>query len=370
VVLAAQPDGSIEPVTVIVPTYNERDNLPVLLERLQRALADAGRPFELLIVDDNSPDGTAQAAMALGPAVRTILRTDERGLATAVIRGLQEARYDLCVCMDADLSHPPEVVPTLIDKVTDGAPFALGSRYVDGGQTVDWSLLRWVNSVGATLLARPLTRVRDPMSGMFCCRRSAVPLSSLNPVGYKIALEILVKANISKPVEVPITFTDRLYGTSKMTVREQIAYLNHLVRLYRWRWPLLPELVLFCMVGCVGMVVDLAVLGALVEFLGVWFGWARIAGFLAAVSMNFVGNDRLTFIGEGKPPLLQRYGLFVVTSSLGMVVNYAVSMALFLYVPLFTELYPVAAVLGVVAGTAVNFTGARLVAFRRAPDAG
>jgi dolichol-phosphate mannosyltransferase len=225
----------MEPVTVVVPTYNERANVPVLYDRLRAALSAAGRPFELLIVDDASPDGTAEVARALGDEVRVIERTGERGLATAVIRGLREATHDLCVCMDADLSHPPEIVPELVDRVAAGAAFAIGSRYAEGGRTVDWSVLRWVNSYGATLLARPLTRVADPMSGLFCVRRSAVPFGELNPVGYKIALEILVKAGIRRPIEVPITFTDRLHGTSKLSAKEQLAYVRHLARLYRWR---------------------------------------------------------------------------------------------------------------------------------------
>jgi dolichol-phosphate mannosyltransferase len=162
------------------------------------------------------------------------VRKGERGLATAVIRGLQEARHDLCVVMDADLSHPPGAVDALAVAVEEGASFAIGSRYVEGGRTEDWAALRALNSWGATLLARPLSRVRDPMSGFFAVRRSRVPFQDLNPVGYKIALEILVKAGIRDPVEIPIVFTDRLHGESKMGLREQWRYVQHLGRLYGW----------------------------------------------------------------------------------------------------------------------------------------
>ena len=151
---AQESSSSPAGVTIVVPTYNESENIPVLLERLEAAMTGAGRPFEMLVVDDNSPDGTADLANSLSDdrPIRAIKRTEERGLATAVIRGLQEANYDLCVCIDADLSHPPESVPALVDAVEGGAPFSLGSRYVEGGATVDWGFLRWVNSVGATLI--------------------------------------------------------------------------------------------------------------------------------------------------------------------------------------------------------------------------
>ncbi len=349
---------------MIVPTYNERDNLKPLFQRIAAAMDGENRAFELLIVDDNSPDGTAALARALGPSVRAIVR-EERGLATAVIRGLREAKYDLCVCMDGDLSHPPEKIPELLGALQGGSPFAIGSRYVQGGETVDWSPFRWLNSWGATLLARPLTKVHDPMSGFFACRREVVPYDDLNPIGYKIALEILVKSGISSPAEIPITFTDRLHGRSKMTPKEQVAYVTHLFRLYRWRWPIPVALVLFCAVGAIGMLVDLAVLTALVEGAGIWFGWARIGGFAAAVSMNFALNDNITFRHKGKPGLLNRYLRFVLTSTAGLSVNYATSMALFSRFPWFETHYGAAAIMGVLAGTLVNFTGARWFAFRR-----
>jgi dolichol-phosphate mannosyltransferase len=224
----------VQAISVVVPTYNESKNVPVLYERLTAALDAAGRPFQLLVVDDDSSDGTGAVVDALGPNARAIVRKGERGLATAVIRGLQDADNDLCVVMDADLSHPPETVPELARKVEEGAPFAIGSRYIDGGRTQDWSALRAVNSWGATILARPLTKVRDPMSGFFAVRRSTIPFGELNPVGYKIALEILVKSGVKEPLEIPIVFTDRLHGESKMTMKEQYRYILHLARLYAY----------------------------------------------------------------------------------------------------------------------------------------
>ncbi|MCO4745435.1 MAG: glycosyltransferase family 2 protein [Proteobacteria bacterium] len=360
----AERDG----VTVVVPTFNERDNIPVLLDRLEAALDAAGRPFEMLVVDDNSPDGTAAFANELGATrrIRAICRTEERGLATAVIRGLQDAKYDLCVCIDADLSHPPEKVPELVDTVEGGARFAIGSRYVDGGETVDWGFLRWVNSIGATLMARPLTKVGDPMSGFFCCRRSQVPFETLNPVGYKIALEILIKMGVAEPAEVPITFTDRLHGESKLTLSEQLRYVQHLERLYRWRWPVATQFIEFCIVGGLGMFVDFAVLSVFVELLGVWFGWARIPAFVAALTFNFFLNDRVTFATDGPREIgmLSRYARFALTCSVGGFINWAVSTGAYVSSPWMEQHYLVAAFIGIIAGTAVNFTGSRNFAFK------
>ncbi len=234
-----------EPVTIVVPTYREAENIPILAERLFAALAAANLSGEMLIVDDDSRDGTVESVDSLAKTypIRLITRVGERGLSSAVVRGFTEANYDLLLCMDADLSHPPEAVPEMLRRITvDGAAFCIGSRYVEGGTTKeDWGLLRHVNSWGATLLAKPLTNARDPMAGFFCLRRSTFDRAvsaGLNPIGYKIALEIAVKAGCAVISEVPIEFSDRLHGTSKLSLKQQLLYLKHLLHLYRFRWPM------------------------------------------------------------------------------------------------------------------------------------
>jgi dolichol-phosphate mannosyltransferase len=232
------------PVSIIVPTYKEAENIPCLTERVFRALASAQIEGELIIVDDNSRDGTPEVVAGLETRypVKLVTRTDERGLSSAVIRGFQEARHEILMCMDADLSHPPESVPDVLQPVASGAAeFSIGSRYVSGGSTEDdWGLLRRINSTGATLLALPLTRVRDPMAGFFCLTRKLwerAVSAGLDPIGYKIGLELLIKSRCSRVCEVPIRFADRLHGKSKLTFRQQVDYLRHLWRLYRFRWP-------------------------------------------------------------------------------------------------------------------------------------
>ena len=224
--------------SVVVPTYNERDNLPVLAERIFATLPPAGA--ELLIVDDNSPDGTAAVAEELGRRwpVRVIMRTGERGLSTAVIRGLREARHELCVVMDADLSHPPEMIPAMLAAMADERiDMAIGSRFVPGGRVdLHWPLHRRLISWCGRQLARPLTPVRDMVAGYFCVRHSRIDFERLDPIGYKIALELIVRHRWRNVVELPIRFSDRVAGVTKLTGAEQLRYLRHLWRLYGYVW--------------------------------------------------------------------------------------------------------------------------------------
>ena len=226
-------------VSVVVPAYREADNLRVLTERVFAALEGAGLGGELIVVDDDSQDGSVEAVEELASRfdVRIIVRTQERGLASAVLRGFEDARGDVLVVMDADLQHPPEKIPELVESITSGrGDFAVGSRYAGGEIQRDWPLFRRLNSWVATLLARPLTSVRDPMSGFFALHRETWRRAAkLDPIGYKIGLELIVKARCRRCVEVPIVFGDRAGGESKLNFAEQLRYLRHLLRLYRFR---------------------------------------------------------------------------------------------------------------------------------------
>ncbi len=245
-----------EALSIIVPTYKEAQNIPVLAERVFAALGKADIPAEMIIVDDDSRDGTDDAVNQLAEThdIRLITRTDERGLSSAVVRGFMEAKHDILLCMDADLSHPPESVPDVIAPVAGNtAEFCIGSRYAAGGSTKDdWGFMRKINSLGATWLARPLTRARDPMAGFFCLRRSILDRAKqagLSPIGYKIALEIMIKARCRNIAEVPIEFSDRLHGESKLDLGQQLLYLQHLAKLYRFRWPIGAPLAVLLPIG-------------------------------------------------------------------------------------------------------------------------
>ncbi|MBN1344834.1 MAG: polyprenol monophosphomannose synthase [Phycisphaerae bacterium] len=232
--------GQTDLISVAVPTYREAENIPLLVPRVHDALRSADLAHEIILIDDDSADGSLDVVDRLardGLPVRMIVRQGERGLSTAVIRGFDESRGRYLVCMDADLSHPPESIPTMIELLRAGqADFVLGSRFCPGGGTdAQWGLFRWLNSHVAKLLARPLSRLDDPMSGFFALERQTyLRVHDLNPIGYKIALELIVKCGCRDIREVPIHFADRKLGQSKLNATEQLNYLRHLYRLYRY----------------------------------------------------------------------------------------------------------------------------------------
>ena len=222
-----------------MPTFREAESLPELIDRVGKLRAAGTSILELLIVDDDSQDGTEELMQSRPePWVRLIVRKRERGLSQAVLEGLRQAKGDILVVMDADLSHPPEVIPTMLAALNQGADFVVGSRYIEGGTTADsWGLFRFINSRVATYLARPLTRITDPMSGYFALPRAVFERAeNPSPVGYKIGLELLVRCHCEHVREVPIHFANRLRGTSKLTLAQQLLYLKHLARLYRFKF--------------------------------------------------------------------------------------------------------------------------------------
>jgi dolichol-phosphate mannosyltransferase len=226
-------------ISIIVPTYREAENLPHLIERIAVVRERNAQDIELLIVDDDSRDGTVELMASRGESwLRLIVRTAERGLSSAVLEGLRQATGDVLVCMDADLSHPPEAIPLMLQRLQEGADLVVGSRYVLGGKTdSDWGVLRRLNSRIATLLARPLTSIRDPMAGFFALSRATYESGrDFCPTGYKIGLELIVKCRCQRVVEVPIHFDQRKFGESKLNLKQQLLYLQHLRRLYMFRY--------------------------------------------------------------------------------------------------------------------------------------
>lgn len=223
---------------MIVPTYCEAENLLELVSRLQKSLSKADLSSEIIIVDDNSPDGTAAMRCELAPA-KLHIRRGIRGLSSAVLEGMVLASGEVLVVMDGDLSHPPETVPALVDTILhENSDIVLGSRYVPGAGTDEaWTRSRWCISRIATWLARPLTPACDPMSGFFALRRELylANASKLRPCGYKIGLELIVKCQCQHIVEIPILFRNRKRGSSKLTLKESLTYIGHLIQLYAYR---------------------------------------------------------------------------------------------------------------------------------------
>jgi dolichol-phosphate mannosyltransferase len=318
-------------ISIIVPTYNERDNILPLVERLSRTLT--GRNYEILLVDDSSKDGTIDAAAALAEKypVKVLVRNTERGLSTAILHGLQYAKGDIIGVMDADLQHPPEINAALIQAIENGADLAVASRYIPGGGCPNWGLTRRIISKGALSLAHvflPISRkVKDPMSGFFMFKREKIAGITFKPIGYKILLEMLVMGNFEKVVEVPFIFEDRSSGRSKMKVRQQIEYLRHILSLMKRKGEL-TRLVKFVAVGLSGTIVNLAVL-RLITFLTVWHPLVQlIPGIEISIITNFLLNDYFTFAdrrtGKNRSFILRllKYNLVSLT---GAAVNWGIA---------------------------------------------
>lgn len=321
-------------ISIVIPTYNERENLEELFERIARALE--GKEFEIIVVDDNSPDRTWEKAEELAKKypVHVIRRINERGLSSAVIRGFKEARGEIIVVMDADLQHPPEVIPKLVEAVEKGADIAIASRYVKGGKVENWYWWRKLISKGAIMIGRvalPKIRgVKDPVSGFFALKREVVEGVELNPVGFKILLEVLIKGKYKKVVEVPFTFGLRNFGESKLSNKQILNYLRHLYRLMKWEGEI-DRLVKFSIVGLSGIVVNEGALLGFVEFLG----WDKRLAVIPATELsilnNFLWNDLWTFRDLKRKPLYLRLFNFHLAALTGALVQWAIYLAL-LYV--------------------------------------
>lgn len=227
-------------LALVVPTYNERDRLPELVRGIFDAYAAGGIDGELVIVDDNSPDGTGEVAddLALRYPVIVVHRAGKLGLGTAVIDGFNAAHAEIVGVIDADLSHPPDLVPRMLNVMQDlRADIVVGSRYIPGGGTRNWEFSRVVMSRFACQLARGLTPVKDVTSGFFLIRRDAVRGVTISAGGFKICLELLIRTAPKLVVEVPYVFTGRTAGESKMNLKEATGYLKQLrdLRAYRRR---------------------------------------------------------------------------------------------------------------------------------------
>jgi dolichol-phosphate mannosyltransferase len=217
-------------IAVIVPTLNEAGNIGDLIPQIHAALKN---DYSIVIIDDNSKDGTQDIVKGLSAAypIKLIARPGKLGLASAVIDGMNSQKADAYIVMDADFSHPPELLSVIRDSLNDH-DLVVASRHVKGGGASNWPLKRKIISLGAITLARPLTRVKDVTSGYFAIRRVCLDDVELTPLGYKIGLECFVKANWKSYVEIPFIFTDRKSGSSKLGSGEFIAYVKHLRKLY------------------------------------------------------------------------------------------------------------------------------------------
>ena len=225
-------------LSLVVPTYNERDRLPELVRAIFAAYEAGGVDGQLVIVDDNSPDGTGQLAdeLAARHPITVVHRAGKLGLGTAVIEGFKASSSRYVGVIDADLSHPPELVPRMLAMMQrEGADVVIGSRYIRGGGTRNWELSRVLMSKFACVLARGLTPVHDATSGFFLMKRELAEGVTISAGGFKICLELLIRSAPKLVIEVPYVFTGRTAGESKMNFKEALGYIAQLrdLRAYR-----------------------------------------------------------------------------------------------------------------------------------------
>ncbi|WP_373480488.1 glycosyltransferase [Geminocystis sp.] len=323
-------------LSLVIPTYNESKNIPTIIQKLTQLL-DSRIPqqYELIIVDDNSPDKTWEVAldlMPIYPQLRVMRRTEEKGLSTAVIRGWQVAKGEVIGVIDADLQHPPETLLNLWEKIELGADLAIGSRHVEGGGVSDWSatrrfLSRGAQTLGLVILPGVIGRISDPMSGYFLVRRRCLFGCTLSPLGYKILIEVLGRGKIGLIGEVGYIFQERQEGESKVTKQQYIDYIRHLIRLRLSLWQI-NRFIRFGVVGLSGVFVDMTFLYLLSDpsTLALPLTRSKIIAAELAIINNFLWNDAWTFkdISQkqpGKRQKIKRFIKFNLVCLAGLILN-------------------------------------------------
>ena len=356
-------------LSIIVPTYCEAENLTNLIPRIGQTLKENGISAEMIVVDDDSPDETKAVCQALSESwpLRLITRKNERGLSTAVITGMDAASADILLVMDADLSHPSENIPDLYFALKNqSADFAIGSRYISGGSTEEtWGRLRKLNSNIATWLARPFTNVKDPMAGFFAIHRQNFlkARKSLNPVGYKIGLELLVKCRCQNVIEIPINFADRIQGTSKLSLKEQFNYVKHLKRLFEFKYKNYAYFAQFAVIGLSGVFVNLVMLSILMNWL--MRPIAIAVAIWISMSTNFLLNRNITFSYARHAPILKQYLSYCGSCLTGGFFNGLTTEVLCRSFDYFEQRTLLAALIGIVTGMAFNFILCRYFVFSK-----
>ena len=363
-------------VSIIIPTYNESENIIQVLksigEHLPKDIAT-----EAIVVDDNSPDGTGKVVedyindtqTKVGYTVDVIHRKTKSGLSTAILDGIQHSSGETVVVMDSDFSHPPKIIPRLIEEIKISKyDIVIASRYTQGGKVSGWSAKRKLISKTAKGIAKVGLGINesDPMSGFFAFRRKILEGIKLDAIGYKMLLEILVKTKGAKVKEIPYTFTNRVYGYSKLDSSTMLDYVRSVWRLYRYGHKaedsktrtsvrFISKAGRFFTVGLSGLLVNYLVsllfADAIMNF---WYIHATIIGIIVSMSSNFILNKIWTFEDrnfEAKKTLIQ-YGKFVGFSSLGALIQLGM---VYVLVDNYQFVYPLALMLAVIIAATSNF---------------
>ena len=363
-------------VSVIIPTYNESENIIQVLKSIGEHLPKDVE-VEAIVVDDNSPDGTGKVVEdyitdtrnEAGYSINIIHRETKSGLSSAILDGIQHSSAETIVVMDSDFSHPPKIIPQLVEEIkTSGYDIAIASRYTEGGEVSGWSTKRKLISKGATGIAKAGLGVNesDPMSGFFAFKRKILEGIKFDAIGYKMLLEILVKTKGAKVKEIPYTFTDRARGSSKLDSSTMFDFVTSVWKLYRYGHAtkvsdtrtsvrFISKAGRFYTVGASGLLVNYLVsllfADAVVNF---WYIHATIIGIAISMTSNFILNKIWTFEDrnfEAKKTLAQ-YGKFVGFSSLGALIQLGM---VYVLVDNYQIIYPLALIIAVIIAASSNF---------------
>ena len=363
-------------ISIIIPTYNESQNIISILKSIGSNLPK-NLHTEAIVVDDNSPDGTGKLVedylknfkKMADYTIEIIHRKAKDGLGSAILKGIQQAKGDTIVVMDCDFSHPPQIIPKLIESIKKYQyDIAVASRYIKGGKIQGWSLKRKLMSKFATLIAKKGLGIdaKDPMSGFFAFKRNIIKGLNIDAIGYKVLLEILVKTKDVNIKEIPYTFQDRKFGSSKLTIKTIFDYYRSVLKLYRYGKPLekqekrssvkfLYKAGRFYTVGATGFVVNymisLLFTGGISDM---WYLHANVIGIIASISTNFILNKTWTF-GDRDfriKKTISQYGKFAMFSSLGALVQLVM---VYFLVDSNEISYPLALILAVMTAAFGNF---------------
>lgn len=363
-------------LSIIVPTYNESQNIVRMLDSIAETLSPY-KGSEIIVVDDNSPDGTAEMAKSHAKIISTkkkirieiISRNGKLGLSSAIIKGVQYASGDFLVIMDSDFSHPPQVIPSIIQALQgSNYDIVIASRYVKGGSIIGWPFKRRLMSKGATKIAQYGLGidVKDPVSGFFAFRRDIISGLKFDAIGYKMLLEILVKTKGARVKEIPYTFTNRRIGASKLDANVMFDYLRAVLRLYRYGKSIrqkerrtsvrfLSKAGRFYTVGASGLLINYIASLLFNTFApNLWFLYSTIIGILISMTSNFFLNKIWTFEDRKfnwKGTGIQ-LGMFMSFSSLGAIVQLLLVYAL---VENYKMDYPASLILAVAVASVGNF---------------
>jgi dolichol-phosphate mannosyltransferase len=324
-------------LSLIIPTFNECENVRVITQRIKAVLDPLAISYEIWFIDDskdNTPDILKQLSDSI-PQVNYVHRENARGLGTAVVEGFSKATGQYLIVMDADLQHPPELLPAMLEQLKQGNEVVIPSRFVaggsDGGLNAFRKLVSWTARVIGQIALKRLRHISDCTGGYFGINRKVIEKADLDPIGWKILMEVLIKGHYSKVAEVPYEFVDRHAGESKMSLKEQWNYLKHVAKLV-WNSPEDRRFYLFCVIGLTGVVVNLLAFSLLFYSFKYHPIGSSIGSSFTAMLNNFLWNDLVTWRGRGvagKRHQLKRFVQFFSVSVVGIGIT-ALTLKLFL----------------------------------------